>query len=250
MSDSGLNLSDLFKQQQEQNKQQQEHREALRRDIELHVAPIIAAAMETDKAAITLGQSVLRTSTILNGGALVAIPAVVTLFGIDAKAVIESLMWAGGLFIVGLLASWLSTILGFFALSHRADRDYDRGEVTKFGLYKDYYPDQFKEHDAEHDKHQTRVLRRNRAFERLRFSAIVCSFASLAVFVGGSVVGGWSVLHAPIKATTSSAAISAPRCKDGSQNCPPWERQWGTTKPQPGSIVTPNGTIFSPPSPK
>lgn len=48
-------------------KQQLEHREGLRRDIELHVEPLVNQALDADKAAIQLGQSILKTGTLLNG---------------------------------------------------------------------------------------------------------------------------------------------------------------------------------------
>jgi hypothetical protein len=91
-----------------------EYREELRRDIEKYVEPHIAAAHDTDKGAIELGQSILKTGTLLNGGALVAIPATVTLFGVDAKSIITQLLVAGGLFALGLLLSWLSGFGGVF----------------------------------------------------------------------------------------------------------------------------------------
>jgi hypothetical protein len=121
-------------------KQQHEHREELRRDIETHVEPDMRAAHDADKSAIELGQSILKTGTLLNGGAIVAIPAVVTLFGIDAKAIMTNLLIAGGLFALGLISSWLAGCWGFFTLARRSDRDYARGEATKQGLYHGYYP--------------------------------------------------------------------------------------------------------------
>jgi hypothetical protein len=65
-----------------------ERREEFRREIECHVEPQNRSTLQTDKLAIELGQSGLRTATLLNGGALVAIPAVITLFGIDAKYIL------------------------------------------------------------------------------------------------------------------------------------------------------------------
>jgi hypothetical protein len=85
-----------------------EQREEFRREIERHVEPLINAAHESDKAAIELGQSILKTQTLLNGGALVASPAVITLFGLDAKVIMRDLFIAGGLFGLGLIFAALS----------------------------------------------------------------------------------------------------------------------------------------------
>jgi hypothetical protein len=119
-----------------------ERREEVRREIERHVEPFIQSAHQTDKAAISLGQSSLRTTTLLNGGALVAIPAVVALFGIDAKAITFNLLIAGGVFVLCLVFCWLSSAAGFFALSHRADRDYATGESNRQNIFLFHYKDE------------------------------------------------------------------------------------------------------------
>jgi hypothetical protein len=159
--------------------QQLDHREGLRRDLELHVKPLAHQALDADKAAIELGQSILKTRTFLNGGALVAIPAVVTLFGIDAKAVMRNLLVAAGVFVLGLLFSWLSGIFGFFTLSRRADRDFDMAEVTKATIYKMYYPDE--PQTLRIDQVSRRANRRHRALVFYRTLAVLLSFLSLAV---------------------------------------------------------------------
>lgn len=40
----------------------------------------------------------------------------------------------------------------------------------------------------------------------------------------------------------------APPCKDGSQECQPWERDWGNTNLNPGATVTNDGTIYQSPA--
>jgi hypothetical protein len=47
-------------------KTRNEQREEYRREIERHVEPLINAAHDSDKAAIELGQSILKTQTLLN----------------------------------------------------------------------------------------------------------------------------------------------------------------------------------------
>jgi hypothetical protein len=191
-----------------------ETREEFRREVERHVEPNIKAAHETDKSAIELGQSLLRTSTLLNGGALVAIPAVVTLFGIDVKAITLNLLIAGGIFALGLVFSWLSGYSGFFALSNRADRDYATAEATRQNLLLFYYPPndvtQKAETTAEFQSQTGQATRHNRRFVRFRVAAIIFSLLSLAAFVGGNFVGGWSVLHAPLRTVLPIARTKPP----------------------------------------
>jgi hypothetical protein len=163
-----------------------EQREEFRREIERHVEPYIEAAHKSDQSAIELGQSTLKTSTLLNGGALVAIPAVVTLFGIETKSIITNLLIAGGLFALGLIFCWLSGCGGFFAMAHRADRDYSSAEVIRQSIYMAYHQTT----DEEKAQYSSRiatenkeVTRHNKGFVRSRTLAIAFSFLSLAALL-------------------------------------------------------------------
>jgi len=160
----------------------------------------------------------------------------VTLFGVDAKSIITQLLVAGGLFALGLLLSWLSGFGGFFALANRADRDYATGEATRQNLYLSYYPPDDEAQKAqklsEVQSHTTEVAHRHKAFVIWRLAAIIFSFLSLTTFLVGNVIGGWAVLHAPIKPAASGAVTTVvPPCKDGSQSCQPWERDCWHRRP-------------------
>jgi hypothetical protein len=113
--------------------------------------------------------------------------------------------------------------------------------IASIGEIPAYYPpndEAQKAKAASEVQSQTKEAeRRHNAFVRSRLAAIILSFLSLIVFVAGNVVGGWAVLHAQLKPASSSAVI-APPCKDGSQSCQPWERDWGHTNLQPGTTVT------------
>lgn len=39
----------------------------------------------------------------------------------------------------------------------------------------------------------------------------------------------------------------APPCRDGSENCDPWEREWGEEVPPEGTIVRQDGYMIEPP---
>jgi hypothetical protein len=59
------------------------------------------------------------------------------------------------------------------------------------------------------------------------------------------------VLTTPSLATAEPPAgavgeTPAPPCKSGAADCKPWERDWSNTRPQPGSMVTAQGTIVPP----
>jgi hypothetical protein len=99
----------------------------------------------------------------LNGGALVAIPAAVTLFGVDAKFIKSQLLIAGGLFAFGLILSWLSGFGGFFALSNRADGDFATSEATRQRIYKLYYPSDDEEQKT---RAESEIAEQNKESER------------------------------------------------------------------------------------
>jgi hypothetical protein len=183
----------------EATKARSEYREEFRREIARHVEPIQEAARDSDKSAVELTQSGIRTATLLNGGALVAIPAVVTLFGIDAKAIMGAMFIAGGFYVFGLIAAVLSSFLGALALSHRADREYSRADGTRANIEKFFYPKDGIENDA-----ATWLEHHNTRFKIYRRLAIFSCALSLVGFVAGSSLGGWTILHAPLKAQHST----------------------------------------------
>jgi hypothetical protein len=234
-------------------KQRNEHREEYRREIERNVEPLVQAAHDSDKMSVEIAQSVLRTATLLNGGALVAMPAIITLFGVDAKYTMRSLLIAGGLFVSGLGFSWLSSICGFFALAKRGDRNYAQADSTRLDLYRFYYPTDDEKRKTEQESELESLRAQNkqchRAFIIYRAMAVLFSSLSFVGFVGGSGVGGWMVVQSPIRpASSSPALLSPPPCKDGTQTCQPWERDWTSMKLRPGTVVTPDGILMPPPS--
>jgi hypothetical protein len=215
-----------------------EHREEYRRELERHVEPIKTAARETDKSALELAQSGIKTMTLLNGSALIAIPAVVTLFGVDAKAVIQRLFIAGGFYVFGMITAVLSSVLGALALSHRSDRDYNLGEATRHNIHKFFYPKDNTENDfpAEAEQHNAKFV----TYRRVAISAFALS---LVGFICGSGIGALTILSSPLRPVNTAVA---PPCKNGAQTCSPWERDWSNTALDPGSTVTNSGVVVVP----
>jgi hypothetical protein len=186
------------------NKGVYERREEFRRDIEREVDPLDAAASATDKAAIELGQSIIKTGTLLNGAAIIAMPPLVNLFGIDTKAVIFPLIIAGLLFSAGLMFSWASALLGFFALGARSHAEHWFGRATYLRIQYSYFP--IPDTDKQKEKRMSEIptfyadsKRRTTRFERFRMAAIILSLLSLVAFISGSGEAGWTILHAPVK---------------------------------------------------
>jgi hypothetical protein len=84
-----------------------------------------------------------------------------------------------------------------------------------------------------------------------RYVAVFLCVASVALFIGGALVGGNAILKATHKATQiNTLSVTAPPCKDGSQTCQPWERDWSKSELKPGSVVNGKGAIVQPPAAK
>lgn len=182
-----------------------EHREEYRRELAQHVEPQFAAARSTDRMAVELAQSIFKMLTMLNGGAIIAIPAVLTLFSVDVRAILAQILWSGGLFCSGLTVSLLSAICGFFALSSRADRECSDAVMMKWRTNLNYYPPDNSEAGANERARQEAgcaAAEKDEKNFRKRFLiwralAIVCSVISLLCFLSGNVVGGRAILQSP-----------------------------------------------------
>lgn len=66
------------------------------RDSEL--SAVLESHHAAERAAVDVAQTVVRTGFVVNASAIIAIPAIVALFNLDADAIRWSLLWTGGLF--------------------------------------------------------------------------------------------------------------------------------------------------------
>jgi hypothetical protein len=71
---------------------------------------------------------------------------------------------------------------------------------------------------------------------------------SVVVLAIASAISAGVAIHADNRTNNEIKRMTVPPCKDGSQTCKPWERDWGTTQLQPGSTVTDQETIVPPPT--
>lgn len=99
-------------------KMRREQAEEYRRDLERHADPNFIYSQAAETACVNMGLSLVRTGILLNGGALVSLPAVFTLFSLDAHAISRSVTLTACLFAMELVCSWLAAFAGFFALKN------------------------------------------------------------------------------------------------------------------------------------
>jgi hypothetical protein len=175
-------------------------RDSFRAEIELEVDPHRANATASERAAFELALSLLRTLIIMNGWAVVAIPATVTLFGLDASSIEWQLFETAGLFVAGLVAAWLASVIGFFALAARANSKDERAHAEHVRATIKHYPRNPRaqsEWPTEANDAEEVSQRQQGRFARFRTAAVwICGLSGL-LFISGALWGGYNVLQAP-----------------------------------------------------
>jgi hypothetical protein len=64
-----------------------------------------------------------------------------------------------------------------------------------------------------------------------------------AVWCGGAFSIEFLQHNRAVSPNAAPQEQRAPPCKNGAATCNPWERDWGTRKPEVGSVVSPEGKI-------
>ena len=195
--------SDILTKDFDPIKSAREQAEQFRRDLERHVEPHVENARVDDTAAIAIVQTVLKTGTLLNGGAIIALPAVVSLFALQPRDVI----WSGVPFAGGLVASWLAAFCAFFALGRRSDAWHSYAAAARIRVTQNHYPTDDPAATLDEAARHYRIGKlRFRWFVAIAWVGIMFCAISLAAFVYGGLHGAQVVLRAPPK---SSATVTA-----------------------------------------
>jgi hypothetical protein len=188
-----LQIPPVWTEQRDLRREYREERESeLKTDLE--------AAKVAEESAVAMAQMVIKSGLILNGGGIIAIPAVATLFNLAADKLLQQLILTGGLFIGGLFTACAASVFGFFALAHKSELSYSNAVQTARTVQGKYFPAQAKEMAVQAEAAGKRGKRLRVMFLAERYVAIVLCLISVALFVAGASVGGWAILKAPHKA--------------------------------------------------
>jgi hypothetical protein len=174
-------------------------RKEYREERECEMAALEKRSQLAEESAVTLAQTVIKSGFALNGGGIIALPAVVTLFDLDASQISRALITTGLLFALGLLSAWGASILGFFALAHKSDTFYYRAVQTARFLQGKYFPHQWREMSEQGKAAGASADSYFKWFIVERYTAIGLCLVSVALFLAASGVGGRAILHAPHK---------------------------------------------------
>ncbi|MGB4101264.1 MAG: hypothetical protein WBK91_05105 [Alphaproteobacteria bacterium] len=177
-----------------------ELREQYRKDDAQFVRPFEDFAQATDKLSIDVALTIFKTCSWLNAGGIIAIPTVKGLFQFPSTATPQDLLYSAIFFILGLVASASSAILGFFALVGRADRSFASAESYRMKNKMHYYPDPLTEKDR-YEYINSQHVQENKChgvFLRFKITSIIAIIISLVCFIVGSWVGA-STIYTVIK---------------------------------------------------
>jgi hypothetical protein len=120
-------------------------RKEYREERESEMSALLDSHQAAEKAAVDFAQTVIRSGFVVNAGAIIAIPAILALFNLDADALRGRLLVTGIFFASGIGAAWLAGIFAFFTLAHKSDHFHTLAVQTARFLQGKYFPPQANE---------------------------------------------------------------------------------------------------------
>lgn len=142
-------------------------------------------AFSYEEKAVDFANTAFRTLSYLNGGALVAIPAAVALFGIDPSEIRTELITAGILFVAGLFLVLASQGAAFFTMARRAESElFLQFERTLLSYAVQFDKDREKHVKEAQEQRQKAEVKFSRS-NIWRFWGLAFIWVSAAAFVAG-----------------------------------------------------------------
>jgi hypothetical protein len=185
-------------------------RKEYREERASEMAADLKGAEISEVSAVSLAQIVIKSGFILNGGGVIAIPAVAALFNLDAEKMLPQLVLTALLFVGGLCSASIGSIFAFFALAHKGDFFYNSAVRTARFLEGKYFPPQAQKMVKQAEAAARRGARIRALWLTERYIAIILCLVSVALFIAGSLVGGRAILTAPHKLSSPVIQLPSP----------------------------------------
>lgn len=171
------------------NPEQQRH-EAYLREWEVDLSPIEARFLQADKAAVDFSILGIKSAYILNGGALLGLPAFTSFLQIAPHESGKSLIIVACCFGFGLISAIITNILSYFTVCYfGVAQNYThtvRANTLKLKYFGEYgLPGALEKQRAEATLAQDKADKKGRG---LRTAAICYGVASSAAFVAGATL--------------------------------------------------------------
>ena len=166
------------------------------------ISPVEEELLETHRSAVGIAQMVLRSGFLVNGGALIALPAFIALFQVDASMLVIA---AVGCFVAGLLSCGAGAIGAFLTLDNWGVAVIQKREWRAIKQNTESFPDKPENQGANErldaiDEKRREAERNSRRW--FRFSLWACILA-FVVFAAGT---GTTAYVAALKANNGKTA--------------------------------------------
>lgn len=194
------------------HKEFRERSRHINEQVEHFAQPWRSEALESQKAAIAFAQNVIRSGQLLNGGGLLAIPALATLFSLDTHAGQSLLVFTAIAFGLGLLYAWLCNFCGYFSNGYRSQAltVWARAQEDNVRIY----PGEAERSAERAAEYKKEIGEGEKLFKRSHFfaaSGVALAFASLVCFLSGAYLGHRALTETPKRVTaTNSPTVAAP----------------------------------------
>jgi hypothetical protein len=177
-------------------------------EVEHFTAPWRAEAFESGKAAVAFAQSIIRTSQLLNGGGLLAIPALVSLFGLDVNIGKNLLVWTGFSFCLGLLCAWICNYFAYYSQDFRSRAASEKASAVEVQVRHDHrraYGDPIRSPKSEeHSRNSDELYKKS---DRAVVRGVALSLLSLACFLIGAFFGYRTITETPQRPTGNTPSV-------------------------------------------
>jgi hypothetical protein len=194
------------------HKEFRERSRHINEQVEHFAQPWRSEALESQKAAIAFAQNVIKSGQLLNGGGLLAIPALATLFSLDAHAGQSLLVFTAIAFGSGLLFAWICNFCGYFSNGYRSQA---------FSVWARAQEDNVRIYPGEAERSAERVAdykkeigEGEKLFKRSEIFAVMGfahAFLSLVCFLFGAYLGHRALTETPKRVTAiNSSVVAAP----------------------------------------
>ncbi|MCA4920798.1 MAG: hypothetical protein ING82_15335 [Roseomonas sp.] len=177
-------------------------------EVDHHAQPWRAEAVESGKAAVAFAQSIIKTSQLLNGGGLLAIPALVTLFSLDVNIGKNLLIYTGASFCLGLMCAWICNYFAYYSQDFRSRAAREEAHAAEAQIRHNHrraFDDPIKSpHSASYSANSRRLYRWS---DRAVVGGVILSLLSLVCFLFGAYFGYRTVTETPQRALMSNPSV-------------------------------------------
>ncbi|MCH9053838.1 MAG: hypothetical protein IIA72_22755 [Proteobacteria bacterium] len=179
---------------------QMDQYEAFLRRLESSIKPRQEAAERSRTFTFEFARMALRNMFLLNGGALIALPAFAEMLDGIKPETADAFMWSIGSFVIGLVLIAAATLFAYIAMD--ADAEGSRHEILwrSIDINADYKPpdDPQKSKDERENAIKSEKKYGTRA-RKFRAAVIILGLGSLGVFINGAIQGASVLTTMPVQ---------------------------------------------------